>query len=177
MFCGHLQLQGRPSSWGLVCNKAFDWSLSSSWGVISKPLGFLTLGCLCYLWWDPWMTPESRTNKVPQHGGPPCYTGQPRDRGLRLCPMWYQPHPWEKKMAGDWVQPCGQWLNQLCLHNDAPIEILELAFIQVKAIFLQNLPSFQIPATSWGSPGPPSLLTSCLQNWGLPQPPPGFITH
>lgn len=31
----------------------------------------------------------------------------------------------EGSRVGDWVYPCGQWFNQLCLHNETPIKTLD----------------------------------------------------
>ena len=42
---------------------------------------------------------------------------------------------WGREGAGDWVQSCGQWLNQLCLCNQMPIKTL---FTEAQWSFLAN---------------------------------------
>ena len=48
--------------------------------------------------------------------GGPCQKDKPCDQ--KLWTAWYQLNLWGGEEASDWVQPHGQWSNQMCLRNE-----------------------------------------------------------
>lgn len=80
---------------------------------------------LCYSW-ALWITSEfilmRHKHLGPQNGSWSCQNDQPCGQRIGALSHVITAYPPEK---GEWVHLRGQWVNQLCLHNETPIKPLD----------------------------------------------------